>query len=159
MESYLSPASGDVSSAVVDQLAKTKGWTLFFSVMLWIGSGLMLFAGIALVGVGAVGGAAGAAFDEMGDEMGGRIGMILMGALYIVLAIIYIYPALKLSKFSSRCSQLIYQPTETTLVGALNEMRAFWKFVGIWMIIFIALYPIVIIIAVAAGVMGATMGS
>ena len=159
MESYLSPASGDVSSAVVDQLAKTKGWTLFFSVMLWIGSGLMLFAGIALVGVGAVGGAAGAAFEEIGDEMGGMIGMILIGALYIVLAIIYIYPALKLSKFSSRCSQLINQPTETTLVGALNEMRAFWKFVGIWMIIFIALYPIVIIIAVAAGVMGATMGN
>lgn len=159
MESYLSPASGDVSSAVVDQLAKTKGWTLFFSVMLWIGSGFMLFAGIALVGVGAVGGAAGAAFDEIGDEMGGMIGMILMGAFYIVLAIVYIYPALKLSKFSSRCSQLINQPAETTLVGALNEMRAFWKFVGIWMIIFIALYPIVIVVAVAAGVMGATIDS
>ena len=111
MESYLSPASGDVSSAVVDQLAKTKGWTLFFSVMLWIGSGLLLFAGIALMGVGAVGGAAGAAFEEIGDEMGGMIGMILIGALYIVLAIIYIYPALKLSKFSSRCSQLINKPT------------------------------------------------
>lgn len=159
MESYLSPASGDVSSAVVDQLAKTKGWTLFFSVMLWIGSGFMLFAGIAFVGIGAVGGAAGAALDEIGDEMGGMIGMILMGAFYIVLAIVYIYPALKLSKFSSRCSQLINQPAETTLVGALNEMRAFWKFVGIWMIIFIALYPIVIVVAVAAGVMGATIDS
>lgn len=159
MESYLSPASGDVSSAVVDQLAKTKGWTMFFSVMLWIGSGFMLFAGIAFVGIGAVGGAAGAALDEIGDEMGGMIGMILMGAFYIVLAIVYIYPALKLSKFSSRCSQLINQPAETTLVGALNEMRAFWKFVGIWMIIFIALYPIVIVVAVAAGVMGATIDS
>ncbi len=159
MESYLSPASGDVSSAVVDQLAKTKGWTMFFSVMLWIGSGLMLFAGIAFVGIGAVGGAAGGAFEEMGDEMGGMIGMILMGAFYIVFAIVYIYPALKLSKFSSRCSQLINQPTETTLVGALNEMRAFWKFVGIWMIIFIALYPIIMIIAVAVGAMGAAMSS
>ena len=38
-------------------------------------------------------------------------------------------------------------------------MRAFWKFVGIWMIIFIALYPIVIVVAVAAGVMGATIDS
>ncbi len=157
MDSYLSSASGDVSSAVVDQLAKTKGWTLFFGIMLWIGAGFMVLAGIALIAISAVGGATGGAFEEMGSEMGGMIGMIIMGGFYIVLALIYIYPALKLCKFSSRCSQLISQPNETTLVGALNEMRAFWKFVGIWMIIFMALYPIIMIVAIGAGAMAGSM--
>jgi hypothetical protein len=157
MEPYLSSASGAVSAAIIDQLAKTRGWTMFVSVMLWLGAGFLLLAGIALLAMGMIGSAAGGeTFGEMSNSMGGAIGMVAIGVLYLVFAVVYIFPALKLSKFSSRCSELKNAQTEIMLVAALNEMRAFWKFVGIWLIILIALYPIIIVGAVAFGLFSAT---
>jgi len=156
MESYLSSTSGDVSAAIIDQLARTRGWTMFVSVMLWIGAGFLLLAGIGLLVIGMIGNAAGGEnFDEMSNSMGGAIGMVAIGVLYLVFAVLYIFPALKLSKFSSRCSELKNAQTETMLVAALNEMRAFWKFLGISLIVLVSLYPFVIVGAVVVGVLSA----
>lgn len=152
MEPYLSSASGAVSAAIIDQLAKTRGWTMFVSVMLWLGAGFLLLAGIALLAMGIIGSAAGEeTFGEMSNSMG-----VAIGVLYLVCAVAHIFPALKLSKFSSRCSELKNAQTEIMLVAALNEMRAFWKFVGIWLIILIALYPIIIVWAIAFSLFSAT---
>jgi hypothetical protein len=41
------------------------------------------------------------------------------------------------------------------LVAALNEMRAFWKFVGISLIVLVSLYPIIIVGAIVVGVFSA----
>ena len=99
--------------------------------------------------------AGGEAFGEMSNSMGGTIGMMAIGVLYIVFAVVYIFPALKLGKFSSRCSELKNAQTETMLVAALNEMRAFWKFVGISLIVLVSLYPIIIVGAIVVGVFSA----
>ncbi len=129
---------------------------MFVSVMLWLGAGFLLLAGIALLGIGMIGSAAGGeAFGEMSNSMGGTIGMMAIGVLYIVFAVVYIFPALKLGKFSSRCSELKNAQTETMLVAALNEMRAFWKFVGISLIVLVSLYPIIIVGAIVVGVFSA----
>lgn len=43
MDSQLSPNQGSsVSETVVDILKRTRGWVLFFSVLLWIGVGFLL---------------------------------------------------------------------------------------------------------------------
>ncbi|MDF1824925.1 MAG: DUF5362 family protein [Verrucomicrobiales bacterium] len=152
MDSILSPSHAAVSAAVVDQLTRTKGWTRFFSVLLWIGAAFLILGGLALIGIGAASGLAG---DALTEQLGGAMATIPLGILYFLLAFIYIYPALKLGKFSSRIADLSTQPSETNLVAALNEQRAFWKYVGIWMIVFFVLYIVVIIGAIGFGAMGA----
>ncbi|MEM6915045.1 MAG: DUF5362 family protein [Verrucomicrobiota bacterium] len=146
MDPILSPSSGNISAAVIEQLSRTKGWTRFFSVLLWIGAGFFVLGGIAMFGFGAFAGAAG---SDMPDQFAAMGGGIVLGVVYLVMSVVYIYPALKLGNFSSRITDLMAQPSEAHLVAALNEQRAFWKYVGIWMIVFIALYPIIIIAAVA----------
>lgn len=160
MDSTLSPVPGKaVSDAVLDQLARTKGWTRFFSVMLWIGAGFLVLGGIGLMLVGGLGGAMGAAGEDAMKAFGGAIGGIAVGAIYLVMAFFYIYPALKLGNYSSRISALISTPSDTNLAAALNEQRAFWKYVGIMMIVMFALYFVVIIGAVLVGGFAAATSS
>ena len=151
MDSQLSPAANAaVSSAVIDQLARTKGWTRFISVLLWIGAAFLILGGIAMIAFGGVMGLGGMSEEMGGAEMFAGAGMgVGMGIIYLILSIIYVYPALKLGKFSTMAGRLQTEPSEAVLVTALNEQRAFWKYIGIWMIVMLVLYPIAIVVAVA----------
>lgn len=148
------------NNAVIDQLARTRGWTLFFAVMLWLGAALLLLSGLAMAVIGSLG----STFGSTGAEnpfagAGGPMFGIGIGVLYFVMALAYIYPALKLTNFSKKVSHLITAPSEEGLASALNEQRAFWKYVGIMMIVVIALYFVAIIGMVIFGVAGAAMKS
>lgn len=143
-----------VSAAVIDQLRRTRGWVLFFSVMLWIGAVFLLLGGLAMIGIGLIG-AAGSLGDVGGfgaQESGMLVGMSLF---YILMAAFYIYPALKLGKYAARIRGLAEVPSEQNLVAALNEQRAFWKYVGIMVIVLFALYILVFVVAMVVGVAGA----
>lgn len=154
MESNLSVSPGGaVGAAVIDQLARTKGWTRFLSVLLWIGSVFLIMGALAMMAMGAFAGSIG---DEVSQQFAAIGGAVVVGVFYLLLALVYIYPALKLGKFSSRVSDLMNVPSESNLIAALNEQRAFWKYMGIWMIIGIALYFLIIIGAIiTVGVAGA----
>lgn len=144
-----------VSAAVVDQLKRTRGWVLFFSVLMWIGAIFLVFGGLMMIGMGIFAGAAGGFGKEISQEFAAMGGMAAIGVVYLVLAIFYFYPAIKLGKFAARIRDLASAPSERNLVAALNEQRAFWKYVGIMMIVFFVLYFVAIIVGIAIGVMGA----
>jgi hypothetical protein len=148
-----------VSAAVVDQLKRTRGWVLFFSVILWIGAVFLVLGGVLMIGMGAFAGSAGVFGKGPLNEMAGVGGMAVLGAVYLVMAIFYFYPAIKLGKFAARIRDLSSAPSERNLVAALNEQRAFWKYVGIMMIVFFVLYFVFIVIMIAVGVMGAAAGN
>ena len=154
MESNLSISPGGaVGAAVIDQLARTKGWTRFLSVLLWIGSVFLIMGGLAMMVMGVFAGSMGAEISQQFAAIGGAA---VIGVVYLLLALVYIYPALKLGKFSSRVSDLMDVPSESNLIAALNEQRAFWKYMGIWMIIGIAAYVVAIIgMIIVMGVAGA----
>lgn len=155
MESNLAPIQGNVSEAVLDHLARTKGWTRFFSVILWLGAVFLILGGIMMIGMGAVGGAMA---EGAAEAFGGLVGALAIGIIYLLMAFFYIYPALKLGKYSSRITELLTSPSDSLLAAALNEQRAFWKYCGIMMIIFFALYAVAIVGLIVAGVGAAAMG-
>lgn len=153
MDSQLSPAANSaVSSAVIDQLARTKGWTRLMSVLLWIGAVVLILAGIGMMAFGGLAGLGGGSGESAIAGIGMGIGM---GLIYIILSLIYVYPALKLGKFSSQVGQLLNEPSEALLVSALDQQRAFWKYVGIWALIGIILNILFVVIAIVVGGIGA----
>lgn len=137
-----------VSDAVIDQLSRTKGWTRFVSVMFWIAVGFMIIGGIILFITGIAGGSMG---GGLGSLAGGAGMGALMGGVYLVMAALYAYPALKLGNYSSRITDLLQDPTESNLVAALNEQRRFWKYVGIAMIVYIGLIVVMVVGALVVG--------
>ncbi len=161
-EPLVYPYSNDaVSAAVIDQLARTKGWTRFFSVMMWIGAVFLILGGVSIALMGAFAGSLGTEGEELAAQFAGVIGLVGIGVVYVLLSLVYIYPALKLGAYSSRIADLMSTPSEGNLVAALNEQRAFWKYVGVMMIVCFAVYAVaivaMIVVTAAAGV-AATSG-
>jgi hypothetical protein len=149
--------NGTVGAAVVDQLARTRGWTRLFSVLLWIGAAFLILAGGTMMLFGLIAGGAAEQMEQQLAAIGGALGL---GIFYFLMAIFYIYPALKLGGYSSRISDLINAPSETNLIAALNEQRAFWKYVGILMVVMLALYAVIFIgFLITVGFAAATAGS
>jgi len=149
--------AGTVSATAVQQLAATKPWVRFISVMTFVGAGFMLIAAAGMAVLGVVGGVAGRrmpagpANNPFTSVMG-----FGLAALYVVLAIVYIFPGIKLWKYANAIAALIESGRNKDLVAALNQQRSFWKFVGIMLISIFVLYFIAIIGFVAfAGIAAA----
>lgn len=74
-----------------------------------------------------------------------------IAVVYGLLSFIYIYPAVKLWKYANAIRDLLRTNSEADLIDALNQQRAFWKFIGILFLSIVALYILVIVGAVVFG--------
>lgn len=140
-------SSVEVTQGVLAQLAGTKPWVRFMAVLMFIGTGFMLLAGIFMLLAG--GAMAAVGNSQMGPIPGGIL--VGMSVLYLVLAALYIYPAIKLWKYADRIATLLNSKSVTDLEGALGHQRSFWKFVGIMVIAIFALYIVAFIVLFAVG--------
>jgi hypothetical protein len=150
LENY-GDSSGQAAGAVIDQLARTKLWVRLISILIFIGSGFMVLGGL-FMGIGG-GAAMMASQDTAAFGLGFGIRMML---LYILLALLYIYPGIKLWAYANRISALVRDRSTLSLERALNEQRKFWKFIGILTIVVLGLYAVIAVLAVigvAAGAM------
>ncbi|MEO8614955.1 MAG: DUF5362 family protein [Luteolibacter sp.] len=145
-----------VSQAVLHQLAGTKPWVRFMSVLMFVGAGLMLLVAvvIALAGsqISRISAASGGA-----PMFSGMMGLVI-AVIYGVLSLVYIYPALKLWNYASRIGDLLMTGSEQDLVNALSQQRSFWKFIGILVLAMFVLYFIGIAVMIAIGGIAAMNG-
>lgn len=137
--------SHQVTQAVLHQLAGTKPWVRFMSVLMFIGAGFLLLAALGLLLAGGV------IASNGGNAMfAGGMG-VAISVFYAVLSIVYIYPALKLWKYASSIGILMMTGNELDLIAALNHQRSFWKFVGILVLAMLVLYFVALIGVIALG--------
>lgn len=166
---YLTPSAGlqsptyrasPISQEVMRQLAGTKPWVRFISVLMFVGAGFMLLAALVM------GLAGGTIFSSMGSgsgpkfsgAMGAGIGLGI-AFFYGLFALLYIYPALKLWKYANRIGDLANSGQTHDLEAALTEQRVFWKFVGIMILAVFALYAGIIVLMMVVGGIGAMQGT
>jgi hypothetical protein len=142
---HASPSSAGVSQGVLQQLAGTKPWVRFISVLMFIGAALMLLIALGIMIAG--GAIAKASSNPM---FSGGMG-IAFAVLYAAMSLFYIYPALKLWKYANYIAILLNSGAMFDLEMALSQQRSFWKFVGIIMLVFLSLYLLVIVGAVIFG--------
>ncbi|RYD21992.1 MAG: hypothetical protein EOP88_09525 [Verrucomicrobiaceae bacterium] len=142
-----------ITDGVVRELAGTKPWVRFLSVLMFIGTGLMVLLAIMMI---VMGGAMAQAAPSNPFIAGGAGAFV--GGIYLVMALLYVYPAIRLWKYASRISELMQSATSFSLEAALREQRKFWKFFGILALILVSLYALIIvgaIIMVTVGAIGA----
>ncbi|MEE4117131.1 MAG: hypothetical protein V2I37_13240 [Marinilabiliaceae bacterium] len=130
----------------VSSLNEIRKWTMFFTVMGFIGIGIMLMAGIFM---GVIFSATGMFTDQTFPAGVG----IAISLLYIVIAAVYFFPVFYLLKFSTKTKKAIEEKNDEELASSVGFLKSHYKFVGIMTIVFLALYPLLIIALVAAGVM------
>jgi hypothetical protein len=144
----MQPVTGDrseVSELALDILKQTRPWVMFLSVMSFIGSAFMLFGGIIIMVAGAF----------VPARNGASVPTAMLGAVYIPMSLLYIYPALKLWGFGSAIGRLLTSRAGVDLEAALRQQKSFWKFAGITTLVLIALYIVFFIGLVAVGVSAA----
>ena len=128
--------SGSLTPSVLQSLAGTKPWVRLCSVMGFISASFMILAGFAMI-------MGGAAMGISSRQTAGLAGMpVVMGLVYLVLSLLYLIPSIKLWKYGSAIYRLLSTNSIADLENAMEQQRGFWKFVGIMIIIMLAIMAV-----------------
>ena len=130
---------------MIRSIARTGPWIRFFSILGFISVGFMLLGGIVMAFIVVIGGSL--------SREPGMLMMLPLSVLYVLLAVVYIFPSLYLWQTASAVVRLKQGMVVAGMETALEKQRRFWKFIGIVTIAFIALYPIFVLAMVFAGMM------
>jgi len=136
---------GMVDPRAVQALQGTKPWVRLCSVIGFISTGFILLAALIMLFGGAFMPTQKQAFPFAGFQF-------VLGLLYAAMGVLYLFPSIKLWKYGSAILRLMSTGSNADLIEALEQQRSFWKFVGILILVMIALYVLAIV-----GVAGFTM--
>ena len=126
-----------LSPRILDLLRQTRPWVRFFAILLYIAAGIMAVGGLIMVVL------------VMTTSQKGAPGMVGIGLLYVVLAVVYYFPASYLNRFASRITYFVNMRRNIDLEEALDAQRFFWKFCGVLAIIILCGYVIAVGVAIA----------
>lgn len=130
----------DINQDVRTLLKETSNWTYFLSLIGFIGIAFMFFLGLfftIFMGTGALNNSD--LYGNMGFSMG------YLGLVYVVLAVVYALPVYYLFNFSRKMKSALRQSNTTDFKLAISSLKSHYKFMGIFTIIIISLYLIIII--------------
>lgn len=143
---YPVPSGGSVTPAVLQALAGTKPWVRLCSILGFIGTGLLFLIGLAVILTGVFGGMS----PRQANAITG-FPMIAAGIFYLLVAMIHLFPSIKLWQYGSAIVRVISSGSDADLEAALDQQRGFWKFVGIMMVLLIGL----VVLALVGGMIAA----
>jgi hypothetical protein len=163
METSLENKKIEIGQEGLGYLDTTRKWTMFFAILGFVVIGLMLIggtlAGTMLKGIfSGMGNMPG--IDEMegfegmeGFDSAGAIGGLASGfmlAFIIIAATIYFFPLLFLFRFSRYTSKAIQTLDSSLLTKGLSNLKSYWMYMGILVIIFLIVYLLIFLIAGAS---------
>ena len=127
----LQTANIELTAEAISYLDEIRKWSNLFSIIGFIGIGLLVIFGIF----------AGSLFSSLGyPYSSSNFPSVIIGVIYIVMAVIYIFPVYYLYKFSVFCKQAISQKDNETMTSAFKNLKSHFKFMGIMMIIILSIY-------------------
>lgn len=139
------------TAATLDHLRRTKPWVRFISVMCFIGGALLLVAGFLFAVIGS-------SIPGLGNAGLRGVTGVLLGGVYLLLALLYIFPGLYLWRYADAIASLIRSPQSLALEEAMRNQASFWRLVGILTAIVVTLYLIFFAFFVVFGTLGALLG-
>ncbi|MEZ6122913.1 MAG: hypothetical protein R3C49_07015 [Planctomycetaceae bacterium] len=123
-------------------LVETRPWVRLFGILTIIGAVFMMLGSVFMIGVGAAGRNAGPA------ETG------LLGVLYLLFGLLYLYPGLCLNRYASAITEAEASRQLSSINAAVLQQKKFWRFVGIIAAIFLTIYAIILLIGLIGLVVG-----
>jgi hypothetical protein len=125
----------------MDMLRQTRPWVRLVSILMFIGAALAILGVLSMLAV---------SFAATRGSFGAPMVMLI---LYTPFALLYIIPAVYLSRYAARINDLQKLNRADVLEKALEAQKSFWKFVGILIVVMIALWGLIFLSAVGFGVM------
>ncbi len=139
-------ASAAITRNMIDSLVKTRPWVLLIGVVMIVGCVFMVFGGLAMLALGNIAGFGG---EGLGPMAGAGF-----GAAYLVLALLYFFPALYLLRYAGAIKR-IGPANPAAMEEALARQASFWRLVGILTALILGLYAVGIAVFVTIALIGA----
>ncbi len=131
-EQGMSKMPPGITPAMMLYLKQTKPWVRFISLMLFIGTVLVFLLGLVLIlGAGLL--------SSLSNSVFGGAPVGVLGLISAAMACIYFFPALYLCRYASGIRKAIAVDQEGGVEEALKNQRSFWRFMGIFLLIFLIL--------------------
>jgi hypothetical protein len=127
-------------------LLETTRWTKFLAIIGFIFTGLLIIGALAVMTMGSIFSSYSPGLGGLGAGFGVGVGFI-----YLVLAAIYFYPIYALFKFSSCMKRGINTGSQDIITEAFRYQKNMYRFIGIMMIIVIAIYLLAFIVLISIG--------
>jgi hypothetical protein len=144
-------SSGGPTPLAQHYLDQTRPWVRFMSVVTFVCAGLMVLVALVALAASLFGGLAASGVEGRG-VLGSVVASGVMAFVYLVMACVYVLPALYLSRYAAAIKRLQTSSTASGLEDALKHQKSFWRFVGIVTVIGIVIAVLVMGLAVVAGV-------
>lgn len=142
------PAEAGVSARTIDLMRRTRPWVVFLAVLGAIGSVFLIIGALAAL---ALGGAATKAMMGTDPEGAPTWLPMALAAVYVVIALLYVMPVIKMFKYSGAVKSLVRTRSLRDLESALEHQRSFWKFIGLTTAVFMAVYVLIGVVAAGFG--------
>lgn len=125
----------NVTAQSRDFLLYASKWANFLAILGFIGLGLMVLGGVLAIVVGSSFG-----------RIAGPFQFGFLGLIYLIMAALYFFPTMYLFKFASKMKNALAKSNQDDLDLGFENLKSFFKFIGMFTIILIGLYVLAIII-------------
>lgn len=149
IDENVSASSGQISERSKGFLAEIGKWTRFMSIVGFVGIGLIVLVAIILF----VAGGAMSSLSNGPFSRGAAGGPVFIGVLYLIMAGIYIAPVIYMFNFSNHIRNAVKSNDSLVYDKAFEELKKHFKYVGIFTIVILSFYVLVILL----GILGAVM--
>lgn len=126
----------EVTEAMLGSLKATRPWVKFLAIVWFVGLIIAVLFGLAMI-TGIYGG-----FSTPGMP---KSFTKVFGVFYIVMALVYVMPILYLYRYAKAIAGLGSSTEMATFEEALKQQKSFWKYLGIYIIVVVVLYVLLII--------------
>jgi hypothetical protein len=138
------PTLGD---SAIYYLSEARKWAKLIAIISFVGIGLMVMMGVIM---GLVMDSLTSAAGQSAMPFSGSVFMVV----YIAIAIVYFFPVYYLFRFSVDMGNALASGSEEVMTSAFQYLKSHYKFIGILMIVSIAVSILVMIGAILAGIFG-----
>ena len=129
-----------ITEAGKKDLLTTAKWSKFYAVLSFIGVAICVLMGILLL-------VSGHFMAQLQPDLSAAM-LAPFGLVYIVMGGVLVMPALYLWQFSQKAEQAIADTNTEMMEQALNRMKSYWKFMGIFTIVMLAVSLLMVPVAV-----------
>lgn len=129
-----------ITEAGKKDLLTTAKWSKFYAVLSFIGVAICVLMGILLL-------VSGHFMAQIQPDLSAAM-LAPLALVYIILGGILVMPALYLLQFSQKAEQAIAESNTEMMEQALNRMKSYWKFMGIFTIVMLVVSLLMVPVAV-----------
>lgn len=129
-----------ITEAGKKDVLTTAKWSKFYAVLSFIGVAIFVLMGILLL-------VSGHFMAQIQPDLSAAM-LSPLALVYIILGGILVMPALYLLQFSQKTEQAIAESNTEMMEQALNRMKSYWKFMGIFTIVMLVVSLLMVPVAV-----------